>query len=72
MGWVKETIRTSEEIFNEIIKEGWSGRVGSSSSAYEYWSDRIKDNYDVTLLQCNEICLMVREYYNIKKFYATD
>lgn len=69
MGWIKEPIRDTQSIFNEIIKEGWSGRIGDSCSPYEYWCDRIKDNYDVTLSQCGELCKMIRDYYNVKRFY---
>jgi hypothetical protein len=72
MGWVKTPIRTSEDIFKEITSQNpkWKGRKGSSSP-YEYWSDYIKDYYDVTLHQCDEICKMLMDFYKIKKFYAS-
>ena len=33
MGWVKEPIKATEEIFNEVVKEYgkvWNGRIGDS------------------------------------------
>lgn len=72
MGWIKEPIKETKEIFNEIIAEGWSGRIGSSSTPYEYWSDYIKDYYDITLKQCDELCRMIKEHYKIERFYWTD
>ena len=72
MGWVKTPTRKTSDIFKEIVKEGWSGNIKDSSTPFEYWSDRIKDNYDVTLLQCNMLCKMIKQHYKIKKFYAND
>ena len=73
MGWIKEPIRDTKEIFNEIVsKVKWNGRIGDSSSPYEYFSDYIRDNYNVTLRQCDEICSMIKEHYKIKLFYWTD
>ena len=75
MGWVKEQINKTSKLFAEIIKtfgEKWNGRIGDSSSPYEYFSDYIRDYYDVTLKQCDEICKMIKEYYGIKKFYYND
>lgn len=74
MGWVKTPIKTSASILKEIIAANpkWNGRIGSSSTPYEYWSDFIRDNYDVTLKQCDEICASIKKHFKIKKFYATD
>ena len=74
MGWIKKPIRDTKGIFNEIVskRKEWNGFIGDSSSPYEYWVDYIRDNYDVTLKQCDEICKMIKEHYQIKKFYATD
>jgi hypothetical protein len=72
MGWIKEPIRDTNEIFNEIVSNGWSGRIGDSTTPYEYWVDYIRDYYDVTLKQCDEICKMIKEHYKIKLFYWTD
>ncbi|MBQ9646090.1 MAG: hypothetical protein IJV24_07020 [Prevotella sp.] len=71
MGWTKQPVRTSEEIFSEIVGERptWNGRVGDCSSPYEYWSDYLRDNYDLTLRQADEICRGLKEYYGIKHFY---
>ena len=56
-------------IFNDIVTTGWSGKIGDSSSPYEYFCDRIRDNYDVTLEQCALLCKMLKKYYCIEKFY---
>lgn len=72
MGWVKEPIKATEEIFNEVVKEYgkvWNGRIGDSSCPYEYFADHLRDHYDLTLWQCDEVCGMIREYYGIKYFY---
>ena len=72
MGWVKEPVRDTKEIFNDIISKGWNGSKGDSTTPYEYWLDYIRDYYDVTSKQCNELCQMIREHYKIKLFYWTD
>ena len=71
MGWIKTEIQTTAEIFNDVIKNtpSYNGYVGDSSSPYEYWVDNIKNNYDVTLEQCDELCQMIKRYYDIKNFY---
>lgn len=69
MGWVKEPIRDTKEIFNEIISHKWNGCIGDSTTPYEYFADYIRDMYDVTLKQCDELCKMIREHYKIKRFY---
>ena len=74
MGWIKTPNQTSEEIFQAVIKERphWDGRIGGSSSAYEHFSDYLRDNFDITLRQCDEVCGMLKAHYNIKKFYANE
>ena len=74
MGWVKQPIQKSEQIYIEIISERptWNGRMGGSHSPYEYWADWLRDNYDLTLKQCDEICRWLKEYYKIEKFYYTE
>ena len=75
MGWIKEQTNKTNKLFAEIIKEfgeKWNGRIGHSNSPYEYFSDYIRDNYDVTLKQCDEICKMIKEHYGIKKFYYNE
>ena len=72
MGWIKNPVKTTEEIFNEVVKEfgkTWNGRIGDSSSPYEYFTDHLRDYYDLTLRQCDEVCRMIRDYYGIKCFY---
>ena len=75
MGWTKMPIKATEEIFNEVVKEYgkvWNGRIGDSSCPYEYFSDHLRDYYDLTLWQCDEVCRMIKEHYNIKQFYYTE
>lgn len=74
MGWVKTAKQSSKAIFQEVVKTmpTWNGRKGSSSSAYEYFSDYLRDNFDITIKQCDEVCRMLKEHYGIKKFYAND
>ena len=71
MGWIKTATRSSEEIFSEIVKDRptWDGRIGDSTTPYEYWTDWLRDNYDLTLRQCDEICRGLKEYYHIEHFY---
>lgn len=71
MAWVKTPVRTSEEIFSEIVAKypTWDGRMGDSASPYEYWIDSLRDNYDLTMRQADEICRALKEYYGIKHFY---
>jgi hypothetical protein len=75
MGWVKEQTNKTSKLFAKIIKEfgeKWNGRIGSSSSPYEYFSDYIRDNYDVTLGQCDLLCEMIKQHYRIEKFYYNE
>ena len=73
MGWVKQQVKTNEDIFNDIVSRDPNKRlanhIGDSTTPYEYWSDFLRDYYDVTLKQCDEICKMIRKHYGIKKFY---
>ena len=70
MGWVKKETMATRDIFNDLVaKQIWNGRFKGSSSPYEYFSDRIRDYYDVTLSQCDTLCKMLKEYYKIDKFY---
>ena len=32
--------------------------------------DYIRDNYDVTFAQCDELCRMIKDFYDIKDFYS--
>jgi len=75
MGWVKEQTNDTSKLFADIIKtfgEKWNGRIGDSSSPYEYFSDYIRDNYDVTLVQCELLCKMIKQHYRIEKFYYNE
>ncbi len=71
MAWIKEPTRTSEDIFNEIISKRpkWNGNIKDSSSAYEYWVDYLRDMYDLTMKQADEICRMLKTHYKIEHFY---
>lgn len=75
MAWTKEEIKNSEQIFNEIVSEygeKWNDRIGDSTCPYEYFADHLRDNYDLTFRQCNEVCEMIKEHYNIEHFYYTE
>jgi len=73
MGWTKKPIRDAKEIFNEIVSNvKWNGRIGDSSSPYEYFTDYIRDYHDVTLGQCDEICKMIKKHYKIEQFYYNE
>ena len=74
MGWVKEPIKKTEQIYIEIVsaRPTWDGNIGDSACPYEYWADWLRDNYDLTLNQCGEICYWLKEYYNIERFYYTE
>ena len=46
MGWVKTEVEKTSKIFSKIIAtfgEKWNGRIGSSTTPYEYFSDYIRD-----------------------------
>lgn len=75
MGWVKEPKNKTSKLFAEIIKvfgNKWNGRIGDSSSPYEYFSDYIRDHYDVTIGQCDEICKTIKKHYKIERFYHNE
>lgn len=75
MGWVKNPIMGTEEIFNGILSEYgdvWNRRIGGSVCPYEYFADHLRDNYTLTLSQCDEVCRMIKKYYNIFPFYYTE
>ena len=77
MGWVKKEVRSTKEIFNDLVKvfkKEWKVEYlpYGNGSPYEYFSDYIRDYYDVTLKQCDEICKMIKEHYGIKRFYYTE
>lgn len=69
--WVKETKMIENEIFQEVIKDipTWRGTPRGNSSPYEFFSDYLKENFDLTLFQCNNVCEMLKEHYQIDKFY---
>lgn len=71
MGWVKQPIHSTNKLFNEIVKTIgiWRGVPRGNGSAYEYLSDLIKDNYDVTLKQCTELCKMIAKHYGIQLYF---
>ena len=75
MGWVSNQIRPTNDIFDKVVKEfgkEWNGNIGDSHCPYEYFADWLRDNYDLTLNQCGEICRWLKEYYKIDKFYYTE
>lgn len=71
MGWVKESKADIQAIFNEIKNSiVWRGTPKGNGSPYEYFSDYIRDNYDVTLKECSDLCNMLKEHYRIDNFFA--
>ena len=71
MGWIKEQKESTYKIFKEITDRiYWNGTPKGNSSPYEFFSDYIRDYFDVTLKQCEEICTMLRDYYKIEDFYV--
>ena len=77
MGWVNKQVRPTKDIFDDLIKvfgNVWKIEYlpSGNGSAYEYFSDYIRDYYEVTLRQCDLLCKWLKEFYNIKKFYAND
>ena len=77
MGCVSKQVRPTKEIFDELVKVfGKKWKITylpfGNGSAYEYFSDYIRDYYEVTLRQCDVLCKMLKEHYQIKKFYATE
>ena len=70
MGWVKKPIKTTREVFDSITKNlVWIGTPRGNSTPYEFFTDYIRDNYDVTLKQCDIICTMLKKHYCITHFY---
>ena len=75
MGWVKTEVEKTSKIFSKIIAtfgEKWNGRIGDSTTPYEYFSDYIRDYYDVTLKQCELLCEMIKQHYKIERFYYNE
>lgn len=71
MGWVKKEVDSTQRIFDEVAAN-LSGRIGYSTTPYEFFADYIRDNYDVTLKQCDEICKKLKAHFRIKKFYYNE
>lgn len=70
MGWVKKEVVNSDiiiaEIKNKITKEHILNQSArNEEKPYGYLCDMIKDNYFVTLKQCDYIAKRVLEHYNI-------
>ena len=75
MGWVSKEVKPTGCIFADLVKvfgKKWNGRIGDSTTPYEYFSDYIRDYYDVTLEQCDLLCKMLKEHYKIEKFYYNE
>lgn len=70
MGWVKVQVKDTNDIVNDIVNNiTWKGTPKGNTTPYEFFTDYIRDNYDVTLKQCDEICGMLKQHFNIKHFY---
>ena len=82
MGWImtsencwqlhESNATTTQSIFNDIISIYDKAPTLKEGTLYEFFSDYIRDYYDVTLKQCDEICKMLKVYYKAEKFYAND
>ena len=77
MGWVSKEVRPVKDIFDDLVKEfgtKWKFEYlpSGNGSPYEYFSDHIRDYYDVTLKQCDELCRMIKEHYKIGLFYYNE
>lgn len=77
MGWVKKPVMATEDIFNALINrfgKAWKAEYMTSEngSPYEYFSDYIRDYYNVTIKQCDELCVMLKKHYHIKYFYYNE
>ncbi len=71
MGYIKQQVMETAEVFNSIVANRPTFNVNlDGETPYGYFSDFIKDNYDVTLVQSDEICRMLEEHYSIKNFYG--
>lgn len=81
MGWIQTSencwqlhennATTTQSIFNDIISIYDKAPTLKDGTLYEFFADYIRDYYDVTLKECDEICKMLKVYYNVK-FYAND
>ena len=77
MGWISKQVRPTKEIFDDLVKvfgKKWNIAYmpSENGSPYEYFSDYIRDYYEVTLRQCDMLCKMIKEHYNIKTFYYNE
>lgn len=79
MGWIKEEVQQTNKIFKEIIgqfshytENGRKPPYNGCSTPYEFWSDYIRDNYNVTLKQCDELCRRIKKHFGIKEFYYNE
>ena len=71
MGWVRTEIQSSEEICKQVISviKVWRGLRDDSVTPYEFFVDYLRDNFDLTLHQCDEVCKKLKAHYGIGKFY---
>ena len=77
MGWISKQVRPTKEIFDDLVRvfgKKWNIAYmpSENGSPYEYFSDYIRDYYEVTLRQCDMLCKMIKEHYNIKTFYYNE
>ena len=66
------TLTTTQSIFNDIVSIYDKAPILKEGTLYEFFADYIRDYYDVTLKQCDEICKMLKAHYKVEKFYAND
>lgn len=79
MGWIKKEVMTDEELLEQLKSEFKCKETierltkrSLSGSVCEYFTDYIRDYYDVTLAQCSRVSKRLADFYGIKKFYYED
>ena len=79
MGWVQKEVITDSELLKELKQTfkskfdiEYATKRDFNGSVCEMFTDYIRDYYDVTLTQCSRVLEQLKNYYGIKKFYATD
>lgn len=75
-GWVNQTKDNIDDIFQDIIsrfsKTDILRKIGENDSPYQFFSDYIKDYYNISLQDSDLICNKLKEYYKLPYFYASE
>ena len=78
--WTSQTEGNIDEIFQEIITHfnkkdilrNLSEYGGENGSPYEFFTDYLRDYYNISLKDCDLICKKLKEYYDLPFFYANE